>query len=142
MGKGSKATNGSIVYAKFSETTVIFSKILKSYLPNLYCDSSDIFTKLCEVSGQILIFALHISETKEISRALNREFSSDERSAGAAQDNMDMFCAPLHGDMTTCARRSTLDSFRTGRIRVLVCTDVASRGLDVELGKSVFSSYI
>ena len=80
-----------------------------------------------------------------MSRALNREFSTDKRSAGAAQDDKDqdssteMFCAPLHGDMTTCARRSTLDSFRTGRIRVLVCTDVASRGLDVELGMSAFS---
>jgi superfamily II DNA/RNA helicase len=104
-------------------------------------------TSIYIVSGQILVFALHISETKEISRALNREFSTDKSSAWVALDSKDqdcsaeMFCAALHGDMTTFARRSTLDSFRTGKIRVLVCTDVASRGLDVELGNSAFSIF-
>jgi superfamily II DNA/RNA helicase len=37
------------------------------------------------------------------------------------------FCA----DMTLAERRSTVDAFRSGEARVLVCTDAAARGLDV-----------
>lgn len=37
----------------------------------------------------------------------------------------------LHGGKTQAARDEAMHNFRTGRIRVLVATDVASRGLDV-----------
>jgi superfamily II DNA/RNA helicase len=39
--------------------------------------------------------------------------------------------AALHGDMTQGARNRTIDAMRRGRIRLLVATDVAARGLDV-----------
>ncbi len=41
-------------------------------------------------------------------------------------------CAALHGDMRQGARRRTVDHMRAGRIRVLVATDVAARGLDIK----------
>jgi len=37
----------------------------------------------------------------------------------------------LHGDKTQSARQRALDSFHKGRTRVLVATDIASRGIDV-----------
>ena len=37
----------------------------------------------------------------------------------------------LHGDREQCDREQALGDFRTGRVRVLVATDLASRGLDV-----------
>eukprot|EP00795_Rhopilema_esculentum_P008058 gene8058-13973_t len=37
----------------------------------------------------------------------------------------------LHGDINQAQREITLSSFREGKIRVLVATDVASRGLDI-----------
>jgi superfamily II DNA/RNA helicase len=37
----------------------------------------------------------------------------------------------LHGDISQYQRERTLDGFRQGRFKVLVATDVASRGLDI-----------
>ncbi|MFQ5959251.1 MAG: helicase-related protein, partial [Alphaproteobacteria bacterium] len=39
--------------------------------------------------------------------------------------------AALHGDMPQSARSETLDAFKRGKVRFLVATDVAGRGLDV-----------
>ena len=38
----------------------------------------------------------------------------------------------IHGDRSQGQRTHALEAFRTGRIRVLVATDLASRGIDVE----------
>lgn len=38
----------------------------------------------------------------------------------------------LHGDLTQAARETVLNRFRQGRLTVLVATDVAARGLDIE----------
>lgn len=38
----------------------------------------------------------------------------------------------IHGDKSQNARKRTLDSFRDGRVHVLVATDIASRGIDVD----------
>ncbi len=40
--------------------------------------------------------------------------------------------APLHGDMAQGERERTLRRFRDGQVEMLVATDVAARGLDVE----------
>jgi len=40
--------------------------------------------------------------------------------------------AVIHGDLTQAQRERALDNFRKGRVRFLVATDVASRGLDIE----------
>ena len=40
--------------------------------------------------------------------------------------------SPLHGDMQQVAREKALAKFRDGKLKVLVATDVAARGIDVE----------
>ena len=40
--------------------------------------------------------------------------------------------ARLHGNRTQSQREKALDGFRDGKVRILVATDVASRGIDVE----------
>jgi superfamily II DNA/RNA helicase len=48
-------------------------------------------------------------------------------------------CAALHGDMPQSKRTETLDRFRNGEIRLLVASDVAARGLDIEFMSHVFN---
>lgn len=45
----------------------------------------------------------------------------------------------LHGDMEQRERTKVIDEFRTGKLRVLVATDVAARGLDVKDVTHVFN---
>jgi len=45
----------------------------------------------------------------------------------------------LHGDMDQRARMASLEAFRTGDIALLVCSDVAARGLDIPDVSHVFN---
>ena len=40
-------------------------------------------------------------------------------------------CLPLHGKMTQQKRLASLNKFKSGEKNILVCTDVAARGLDI-----------
>uniref|UniRef100_UPI0003605EF7 helicase-related protein n=1 Tax=Rhodococcus sp. R1101 TaxID=1170698 RepID=UPI0003605EF7 len=41
-------------------------------------------------------------------------------------------CGAVHGDLGQIAREKALDKFRSGKIDVLVATDVAARGIDID----------
>ncbi|TNE38888.1 MAG: DEAD/DEAH box helicase [Alphaproteobacteria bacterium] len=45
----------------------------------------------------------------------------------------------LHGDMSQSHRMETLDKFKNGEISLLVCSDVAARGIDVNSVSHVFN---
>jgi superfamily II DNA/RNA helicase len=45
----------------------------------------------------------------------------------------------LHGDMDQSERMATLESFKQGAITLLVCSDVAARGLDIDDMSHVFN---
>jgi len=47
--------------------------------------------------------------------------------------------AALHGDMHQSDRMETLEKFRHGQIQLLVCSDVAARGLDIAFLSHVFN---
>jgi ATP-dependent RNA helicase DeaD len=42
-------------------------------------------------------------------------------------------CDSLHGDKTQQMRDRAMERYRNGQLRVLIATDVASRGLDVKV---------
>jgi len=64
--------------------------------------------------------AIIFSSTKRNADQLARELHAQGHAAEA-----------LHGDMTQGARNRTITNMRRGKVRLLVATDVAARGLDV-----------
>lgn len=62
-------------------------------------------------------------------------FTRQKRSAAMLADHLkkDGFAVEaLHGDKTQAARLRILEAFKKGELRVLVATDLASRGLDIK----------
>jgi ATP-dependent RNA helicase DeaD len=72
--------------------------------------------------------ALIFCNTKRLCDTLVQELQAMGYSADA-----------LHGDMTQNIRDKVMNNFRTGKIEMLVATDVAARGLDVENVDVVFN---
>ena len=48
-------------------------------------------------------------------------------------------CAAIHGNKSQGARNRALDSFRNGTVQVLIATDIAARGIDVDDITHVFN---
>jgi len=72
------------------------------------------------ISDSAMTRAIIFSGTKKNADRLARELASRGHAAAA-----------LHGDMPQSARNRTIMNMRRGKIRLLVATDVAARGLDV-----------
>ena len=67
-------------------------------------------------------------------RGLTIIFTRTKRSAARLADELDFrgfAAAAVHGDLGQGARERALRAFRSGKVDVLVATDVAARGLDV-----------
>ena len=66
---------------------------------------------------QVLVF----TRTKHGANNLSRQLDQDGLSAEA-----------IHGNKSQAARTRALDGFKRGKVRVLVATDIAARGLDID----------
>ena len=68
-------------------------------------------------------------------RGLTMIFTRTKRTAAKVADELEsrgFAAAAVHGDLGQGAREQALRAFRSGKVDVLVATDVAARGLDVE----------
>ncbi len=83
--------------------------------------ANDKFDALCHLlrseKGRTLVFARTKRGTERLAKHLVRE---------------GFLIAMLHGDRSQSQRTSALNGFDEGRFKVLVATDVASRGLDIQ----------
>jgi superfamily II DNA/RNA helicase len=68
-------------------------------------------------------------------RGLSMVFCRTKRAVASVAENLEtrgFAVAAVHGDLGQGAREQALRAFRSGKIDVLVATDVAARGIDVE----------
>jgi len=103
---------------KIENKTATASTINQRYLMSTGINKLDALTRILEIEefDGIIIFVRTKVSTEELATKLNaRGFSS----------------AALNGDIAQAAREKTVDRLKTGKIDILVATDVAARGLDV-----------
>jgi len=76
---------------------------------------------LCRVLDKARPKAIVFAQTKHMVDIIEQRLTSYGYPAAA-----------IHGDLTQARREKVLSDFRSGRIMVLIATDVAARGLDIE----------
>ena len=91
---------------------------------------------------QVVYRAHHLDKDEMIGRILRATgrgrtviFTKTKRDAARVAEelvNRGFAAAPLHGDLNQVAREQALKAFRSGKVDILVATDVAARGIDVE----------
>jgi len=99
-------------------------------------------TQLVPATAQFIYQAHDLDKPEIIGRILQAEdaekvivFTRTKRQAQRVADDLSergFRSSPLHGDMAQVAREKALTKFRDGKLRVLVATDVAARGIDVQ----------
>ncbi|MFC1710466.1 DEAD/DEAH box helicase [Patescibacteria group bacterium] len=96
--------------------------------------STNVHQDVIELRGRNKVSVLReLLDKREVSKTLI--FMRTKRSADALHTNLsrDGFnTTVLHGNKTQNKRQRSLDQFRHGRINILIATDVASRGIDVD----------
>jgi superfamily II DNA/RNA helicase len=99
-------------------------------------------TQTVPATAQFVYRAHSLDKPEVIARILQAEnrglsiiFTRTKREAQRLADDLvdrGFAASPLHGDMQQVSREKAMRRFREGKVDVLVATDVAARGLDVE----------
>ncbi len=87
-----------------------------------------------------LLRALLDGEGEKLTNAIifcNRKTEVDALAKSLKKSGYD--AAPIHGDLDQSQRTRTLDGFREGKLKLLIASDVAARGLDVPAVSHVFN---
>ena len=85
-----------------------------------------------ETSGKRKLL-LDLLQDRDMRRVL--VFTRTKHHANRVSDYLDQAAIPadaIHGNKSQNARQRALENFRTGAVRVLVATDIAARGIDVD----------
>ncbi|WP_231947561.1 DEAD/DEAH box helicase [Jiangella sp. DSM 45060] len=108
---------------------------------NIRAESPD-ETQTVPTTAQFVYRAHQLDKDEMVARLLQAEgrglamiFSQTKRAAQRLADELKdrgFAVAAVHGDLGQGAREQALRAFRSGKVDVLVATDVAARGIDVE----------
>ncbi len=80
--------------------------------------------------AQLLAYLIGSRNYPQVLVFTRTKASADELFTELQKDGLK--CGVIHGDKTQANRLKTLSQFKEGKIKVLVATDIASRGLDIE----------
>jgi superfamily II DNA/RNA helicase len=74
----------------------------------------------------------HIRRANGLMLVFVRTKRGADRLVRKLRSGHDVSAVAMHGDLSQPARQRALERFETGKVQVLVATDVASRGLDID----------
>ena len=83
-----------------------------------------------ENKRELLLHILKDSSMKQVLVFSRTKHGSDRIVRNLKKKNIE--CAAIHGDKSQNQRQKALKSFKNGQIRVLVATDIAARGIDID----------
>jgi ATP-dependent RNA helicase RhlE len=83
-----------------------------------------------EYKRELLSYLIGSNNWKQVLVFVRTKHGADRLEKQLIEDGIRT--AALHGDKTQGARNKALEFFKTGKVQVLVATDVASRGLDID----------
>lgn len=106
-------------FVQVNRTEMLSTTVEQVYYPSRESDKPEILCKIIEAADDF--YGVIFCQTKTLVVDLCHYLSG----RGYKVDS-------LHGDKTQNEREKTMQAFRDKRVTVLVCTDVASRGLDVK----------
>jgi superfamily II DNA/RNA helicase len=99
-------------------------------------------SSMVPTTSQFVFRAHHLDKPEVLARVMQADgrglamvFTRTKRSADRiAADLVDrgFAAAPVHGDLGQGARERALRAFRNGKVDILVATDVAARGIDIQ----------
>ena len=98
---------------------MLSSTVEQYYYPTKEGNKAEVLVKLIEAADDF--YGLIFCQTKTLVADLTRFLG---------EKGYQVDC--LHGDKDQSSRERTMQAFRDRKVRILVCTDVASRGLDVK----------
>ena len=83
-------------------------------------------TKILTDSGSVLIFVNQKAHSESVSKILNQKGFTNQ---------------VIHGDISQITRNEILNDFKSSKFRILVATDLASRGLDIPQIQTIVIEY-
>lgn len=109
---------------------------------HIRAESGESEATIHETTRQVIFQSHQMDKTEVIARILQAEgrgrtmiFARTKRSTAALAEKLGQrgfHVTAVHGDMGQPAREKSLNAFRRGDVDVLVATDVAARGIDVD----------
>lgn len=90
-----------------------------------------------EDKSKLLLHILNDDEKDQVLLFSRTKHGADRIARNLAKKKIKS--APIHGDRSQNQRQKALKDFKNGKIRVLVATDIASRGIDIDSLKYVIN---
>ena len=83
-----------------------------------------------ERKKELLLHLVHKNNWKQVLVFTRTKHGANKLSEALAKDGITS--AAIHGNKSQGARTKALDDFKVGNVRVLVATDIAARGIDID----------
>lgn len=118
--------------AKLAATILVQPKRVEVTPPSTTVERINQRIIFCKKADKYQLLRKILSEE---STELTLVFTRTKHGANKIVDYLNHYkigCAAIHGNKSQTAREAALENFKSGKIKVLIATDIAARGIDVQ----------